>query len=158
MKHQLYAGSQLTDWLQLLVDCTGSRKITALLLLRLTKNWIFYLHFVFVDYLLFQPHCHDYRFISCRVIERCLIGQPCIFQWQMLSQLNILSVVNADRSQHTTCPQMRQQTNEVGFNPLLHLITICRCLFQLQLDVAHSISGIWLLHHALLLCPEVFNS
>ena len=58
-----------------------------------------------------------------------------IFQWQMLSQLSIILIVNVDRPLHTSRLQVRQQKHEVRFYPSLWWSTFYRCLFQPLLEV-----------------------
>ena len=66
----------------------------------------------------------------------------------MLSQLSILLFVNVGGPLHTSSLQMRQQIHEVRFYPSICWDIFYRCLFQSQLEVVVSISGILLFRQA----------
>ena len=55
--------------------------------------------------------------VPVRVLKDASSVPLCIFQWQMISHLSILLVVNEDRPLHTSWAQMRQETHEVRFHP-----------------------------------------
>ena len=109
VKHQLYPVSHPFDWPQTL---SGPLQYCSWVW---PKTATIYLHFMLLDYLFFQPHCHDCRLQSIALLKDASSVPLCFFQWQMLSQLGILLVVNVDRPLHTTCLLMRQQTHEVRF-------------------------------------------
>ena len=96
--------------------------------------------------------------IPIEVLKDASLVPLCIFQWQKLSQLSVLLIVNLDRPLHTSGLQMRQQTHEVRFYPSLCWSIFYRCLCKLQLEVVSSISGILLCYEAAIRFPIVVHS
>ena len=118
------------------------------------KTATIYLHFVFLDYLFFQPQCQNCHFQFQSGNSKMSHGCHPAFSDDNAKSAEFFLVVKVDRLLRTSCLQMRQQTHEVWFYPSLCWSAFYRCLFQLHLEVVVSISKILLLHQAPIRCLQ----
>ena len=140
VKHQLYPVSQLPNWPHAFVVFDENCVSSAILVEPDQRLQLFM--FMFLDHLFFQPHCHDRRLpFQLRYWKMSYRGNY-VFPMTNSFSAEYFLLMNVDRSLHKLYLQICQQTHEVRFYPSRRWIIFNRYLFQLQLEIDSSLSGI----------------